>query len=500
MLIHAARQMRSAIVLGVVALSSASAQARRPAATSVRTASLEWTAPIGTGQLIRDLGGILDASVVSGDWGVIVVSRTRGDTLFHRNADTQLVPASTMKVFTAAMALELLGPEHRLETTVLSEGPISANGILHGNLVFRGGGDPGFGTKPGDAPLKHLAQQVRDRGITRVTGTVVGDGSSFDGRLVPDGWLPRWLQASYATRVSANSYSQNLVAVRVAPVKGTARATVTITPSLNGIPISNAVTVRDGSRSAAITVRQDPTTGAFRVGGWIGALAAARSYSYVVENPDLFVAAAFHAALRDAGVTVDLPVIARHASADAVTIAKISSRPMSELITTMTGSSNNHFAELIFRNAARTAGVPGSANTGNTLLRSFLADRVGTSGANVYAADGSGLSTHDRVTPRALVGVLDYSARAEWGPVLASALPVAGRTETLKSRMRGTPADGKLRAKTGTTSEVTSLSGYVTAANGEELVFAFIYNGSDRFRARDAIDAMGSTLASFTRF
>jgi D-alanyl-D-alanine carboxypeptidase/D-alanyl-D-alanine-endopeptidase (penicillin-binding protein 4) len=77
---------------------------------------------------------------------------------------------------------------------------------------------------------------------------------------------------------------------------------------------------------------------------------------------------------------------------------------------------------------------------------------------------------------------------------------VAGRTETLKSRMRGTPADGRLRAKTGTTSEVTSLGGYVTAANGEELVFAFIYNGTDRFRAREAIDAMGSTLASFTRF
>ncbi len=495
-------QARNAIVLGVVAISAATAQSRTATApaTSVRTATLVWTAPIGTGQLVRDLGGILDASVGSGDWGVIVVSRTRGDTLFHRNADTQLVPASTMKVFTAAMALDLLGPEHRFETTILREGPVSANGILHGNLVFRGGGDPAFGTVPSDAPLKQLARQVVDRGITRVAGTVVGDGSSFDGRLVPDGWLPRWLQASYATRVSANSYRQNLVAVRVAPVKGTARATVTITPSLEGLPITNAVTVREGSRSAAITVRQDPATGAFRVGGWVGALSAARSYSYVVENPDLFIAAAFRAALREAGVTVDLPVIARHAGADAVPIATLASRPVSELVTTMTGSSNNHFAELIFRNAARTAGGPGSADTGNALLRSFLTDRVGTSATAVYAADGSGLSTHDRVTPRSLVGVLDYSARAAWGPVLTSALPVAGRTETLKSRMRGTPADGKLRAKTGTTSEVTSLSGYVTAANGEELVFAFIYNGADRFRARDAIDAMGSTLASFTRF
>jgi serine-type D-Ala-D-Ala carboxypeptidase/endopeptidase (penicillin-binding protein 4) len=476
------------------------AQARASsAATNVRTAKLEWTRPIGTGQLTRDLGGILDASVKSGDWGVIVVSRTRGDTLFNRNADAKLVPASTMKVFTAALALDLLGPEHRFETTVLREGTVR-DGVLTGNLVFRGGGDPGFGNKGGD-PLKQLAQQVRDAGIRRVTGSVVGDGSAFDGRLVPEGWLTRYLHASYAARVSANSYNQNLVAVRVAPIKGSKAASVTLTPTLAGLPVTNAVTVRAGSRSAGITVSQDKTTGAFRVGGWIGALATAKSYSYVVEQPDLFVAAAFRAALADAGVTVEQPVTARPAAPGAVEVTSLPSQPVRELVSTMTGASNNHYAELIFRNAARRgSGAPGSADEGNALLRRFLADRVGTAPESVFAADGSGLSTLDRVTPRALVGVLDYSARAAWATAFAAGLPVAGRTETLKTRMRGTPADGRLRAKTGTTSEVTSLSGYVTAANGEELVFAFIYNGTDRFRAREAIDAMGSTLASFTRF
>jgi len=484
-----------AVALGLAAVPPGqSALAQAP----VRNVKLEWTAPVGSNQLARDLGGILDASVVSGDWGVIVVSRSRGDTLFNRNADAQLLPASTMKVFTAALALDVLGPDHRFETTILREGTVNSAGVLTGNLVFRGGGDPAFGTKPGE--LKALAQQVAAAGITQVTGTMVGDGSAFDGRWVPDGWLTRWLHASYAARVSANSYNQNLVAVRVAPVKGSAKATVTITPTLAGLPVTNAVTVREGSRSAGITVRQDPTTGAFRVAGWIGALSIARSYSYVVENPDLFVAAAFRAALADVGVSVAQPVTARHAAPGAVPVAASSSTPLAELVNKMTGSSNNHFAELIFRNAARTTGNPGSADAGNSLLRSFLADRVGAGHTTVYAADGSGLSTHDRATPRSLVSVLDYSAAAPWSQVFAAGLPVAGRTETLKSRMRGTPADGRLRAKTGTTNEVTSLSGYVTAANGEELVFAFIYNGNDRFRAREAIDAMGSTMASFTRF
>jgi D-alanyl-D-alanine carboxypeptidase/D-alanyl-D-alanine-endopeptidase (penicillin-binding protein 4) len=493
----------TAHVLGFIALALSAgvldAQApRRATTTNVRTVKLAWTKPIGMPQLSRDLGGILDASVRSGEWGVMVVSRTRGDTLFGRNADTQLLPASTMKVFTAALALDVLGPDHTFETVILREGAVSG-GVLNGNLILKGAGDPAFGTKGAD-PLKILAKQVADAGITRITGSVIADGSAFDGRLVPEGWLSRYLHASYAARVSALSINQNLVAVRVSSDRKTMRASVELTPTLAGLPVTNALTVRAGSRSAAITVRQDPATGAFRVGGWIGALSVARSYSYVVENPELFVAAAFRAALANAGVKVTEPVAARRAAPSAVPVARYASQPVSELVTLMTGESNNHFAELIFRNTARKSGRQGSAESANTLLRAFLSDRVGTPGSGVYAADGSGLSTADRVTPRSLVGILDYSARAPWGQHFTSSLPVAGRTETLKSRMRGTPADGRLRAKTGTTSEVTSLGGYVTAANGEELVFAFIYNGTDRFRAREAIDAMGSTLASFTRF
>jgi D-alanyl-D-alanine carboxypeptidase/D-alanyl-D-alanine-endopeptidase (penicillin-binding protein 4) len=141
----------------------------------------------------------------------------------------------------------------------------------------------------------------------------------------------------------------------------------------------------------------------------------------------------------------------------------------------------------------------GSAVIANESLRTFLAERVGIPRRAVFAADGSGLSTLDRVTPRSMIQLLDYSVSAPWAPVLQASLPIAGRTETLKNRMRGTAAQGNLRAKTGTTGEVVSLGGYVTAKNGEELAFSFIYNGTDRWRARTAIDAMGVTLASFSR-
>lgn len=464
----------------------------------VNAQRLRWSAPVGAPQLSLELGSILDRSVRSGRWGVLVVSLSRGDTLFNRNADSALLPASTMKVFTSAIALDVLGPYHQFETDVLREGDV-VDSVLKGDLVLRGAGDPSLARTSGQDPLRVLAQQVVQSGIKRIEGQIVGDGSAFDGRLIPDGWLTRYLHASYAARVSALSYNEGIVQVNVRRVGG--KAEVSLVPPISGLPITNAVTIRRDSRGASITVRQDPKSGAFRIGGYIGASSPPRGYTYVIETPELFAAAAFRAALIAEGVHVVGAVDARKAQPDAARVAGIPSRPLADLISAMNSTSNNHYAELLFRNAARANGTVGSADTGNAMLRSFLADKVGTPDPqNVFAADGSGLSTLDRVTPRSLVSVLDYSARAPWSSVFTASLPVAGQTETLQTRMRGAPASGNLRAKTGTTSEVTSLGGYVTAANGEQLAFAFIYNGNDRARAREAIDAMGSTLAAFTRY
>jgi D-alanyl-D-alanine carboxypeptidase/D-alanyl-D-alanine-endopeptidase (penicillin-binding protein 4) len=452
---------------------------------------------VGEAQLNQALGALLDRSVSSGRWGVIVVSLSRGDTLFGRNADTALLPASTMKVFTSAMALDYLGPTHQFETQVLREGTIDTTGLLDGDLVLRGAGDPSLGAPLGADPMRLLARQVAASGITKVSGAIVGDGSAFDGRRIPDGWLDRYLGASYAARVSALSYNGNVVHVGVRPVNG--KAQVVLTPSVSGLPISNGVSVRAGTRGASIAVRQDPTTGAFRVSGWIGANSPARGFSLMIENPELFAAAAFRAALLSEGVKVVGAVASRTAAPGADTVTALPSRLLSDLITQMNGESNNHFAELLFRNVAASTGSVGSADSGNSILHAFLRDRVGTSIVDLFAADGSGLSTLDRVTPRSLVSVLEYSSRAPWASVFEASLPVAGQTETLRARMRGAPAQGRLRAKTGSTNEVRSLGGYVTTTNGEELAFAFIYNGNELDRAKATIDAMGSTLASFAR-
>ena len=473
---------------------------RRAAKTRVAAPGpIAYTAPRGGSQLALDLGAILDRASRGGAWGVSVVSLENGDTLFERNADQQLLPASTMKLFTSSVALERFGPDHRFVTEVLREGALGGDGVVHGNLVLRGAGDPSFSRRftdgaSGETPMDAIARLVAEAGVKRVSGDIVGDATAFEDRMVPEGWRTRYLGAHYAARVSALSYNENLLTVRVKPAgKGVA---ITFEPALSGIPVVNGVKLVAG-RGARIGVKQ--TDSGIEVRGSVGASGRGGETQVVMEEPALITSAAFHAALEARGIAVGGAVRLARAASGAPRVAALPSAPLGELVTTMNGESNNHFAELLFRNSARSVGVVGSAENANILLRRFLWEKAGVQPTSVYAADGSGLSTADRVTPRAMVQLLGYAARATWHEVLEQSLPVAGRTETLRRRMKYTPAMGNLHAKTGTTNDVASLGGYVTSRDGERLAFSFIYNGHDRWRAKEAMDAMGATLANYQR-
>ena len=460
--------------------------------------------PRGAEALVSDLNAILHSKVKSGTWGAMVVSLNRGDTLFESDAGRSMLPASTMKLYTSALAFERLGPYFRFRTEVLRSGTLSPDGILSGNLVLRGGGDPGFSTRfiPGDpnAPMRALAQQVQQAGIRRVRGDVLGDDHAFEAKPIPDGWLSRYLQASYAARVSALSLNENLLHVVVAPGKAGGAPLVSLQPPTTAYTITNGARTTAGSRSAKLTVART-SGGGIAVRGWIGARSEVRVYVVVVDDPAAFATGAFARALTETGIPVDGSARVGSTPNDAVVVATVSSPPLLELATVMNRESVNHFAELIFRNVARNAdpGGVGTITMANALLRDFLLLRVRSRPEDVYAADGSGLSTLDRTTARSQVQLLSYAHHAPWSREFHETLPLAGREETLRHRMRATPAQGNLHAKTGTTNDVVALSGYVGTRDGEMLAFSFLYNGRDRWNARATIDAMGAALAGFAR-
>ena len=461
-----------------------------------------YTVPIGAGALAADLGS-LTARVRSGQWGAMVISLSRGDTLFAQNIGASLMPASTMKLLTSSIAFDRFGPDYQLSTDVLRDGSVGPDGTLHGDLYLRGDGDPALSGKflPGgpDEPMRRLADMVAAAGIKRIAGTVVGDASAFDDQRIPEGWLPRYLQASYAARVSALSLNENLVAVAITPGARGAAAVAELEPSSNAIQLANSVRTVAGSR-ARLSFRKQ-SDGAIQVSGSIGVRAGTRKYVYIVEDPASFATGAFRNALVARGIAVDGAARLGGTPPSAVRIASFKSPPLFSMVAAMDRESINHYAELLFRDAARgpARNATGTVANASQLLDSFFAEKVGVDPSGLYFADGSGLSILDRVTARAMTQLLGYAHKSPWGPWLHASLPVAGGSELLRRRMRNTPAEGNLHAKTGTTNNVIALAGYVTAADGETLAFTFLYNGTDRWIAKSVIDIMGETMASFGR-
>lgn len=479
---------------------------RRPAArraAAPKAPVLRATTPRSAPALASDLGATIGASTRSGQWGAMVISLTRGDTLYSLNAGQSMQPASTMKLMTTALVLDRFGADHRFQTTVLRDGPLTPDGTVHGNLILRGAGDPAFSGRylqgGPSAAVDMLASLVGGAGVSRVTGQVIGDASAFESRLVPAGWKESYLHLAYAAPVSALSINENLVWVTFAPGGAGGAAHVTFDPASSGVPLVNRVTTRSGSGSSVSVVKR--RDGGLEARGWIGTRAGSRRLQMVISDPAPFTTGAFREALVRRGIQVSGGIALGATPEDARPVAALPSPPLSKLVATMNRESVNHFAELLFRNAARGHDLTatGSATAGDEALRQFLATAVGAPANAVVAADGSGLSLMDRVTARVMTRMLAYAHEAPWSSAFHASLPVAGESELLRTRMRLSPAQGNLHAKTGTTDDVIALAGYTTAENGEVLAFTFIYNGRDRWNARDAIDRMGETLSGFAR-
>src|SRR3954469_20742168 len=278
-------------------------RASRPAAP----APVGWASPRSASGLAADFANMVNNRVRSGKFGVMVVSLTRGDTLFAHEAGDMMQPASTMKLFSTAAALDRFGPEHVFSTDVLRDAPrdsaSASGGVVNGNIYLRADGDPSMSSrfwKDPNYPMTTLARAVAAAGIKRVTGDLVYDATAFDDQKIPDGWKTKYLGAAYAARVSALSLNENVVWVAVRPEGGSAR--VDLEPASAAIPVTNNVRLVGGS-GGRIVARQSGD--GIVVGGSVGRNAGTLRYSLVVQDPALFTAGALQAALKAAGVTVD---------------------------------------------------------------------------------------------------------------------------------------------------------------------------------------------------
>ena len=416
-------------------------------------------------------------------WGILVVDPTSGDTLYARNADKLFMPASNQKIITGAVALAQLGPEYRWTTTIFARGAMR-NGVLDGDLVVRGDGDPSISSHMrGDAlaPLRDLADSLRARGITRIRGQVVAAASPFTDSQLGYGWAWDDLDEPYGAGVDALYFNEGFTQILVRaggrpgdPVSATTRPASTYPPLvIRATTVARSSAPADSARNRPmLTVGYDSSRTGVLVAGTI-----AVGDTAVLELAQRDLRGAYLAALREAlrsrGVRID--EARRDSTASLDSLVALRSPPLREVLPALEKPSQNQIAELLLKTVALRATGVGRADSARRVVEAQLT-AWGAEADGFAVRDGSGLSRHNYVTPRTLVKALDAMRRHQDFKVFYDALPIAGVDGTIDKRMRGTVAQGNVHAKTGYIDKARSLSGYVTTADGRMLIFSMLCN------------------------
>jgi serine-type D-Ala-D-Ala carboxypeptidase/endopeptidase (penicillin-binding protein 4) len=442
--------------------------------------------------LAAELDSLLaDSLFLDAHWGVLVRSLSSGETLYARNAERNFVPASALKMVTGAAALELLGPEHRFRTEILTSAPVR-DGVLRGDLVVRGGGDPTLSGRFHETPralFRAWADSLRSQGIRRVSGAVVGLDGVFADPPFGRGWMWDDLDAPYAAEIGGLVFNEGATLLRVHPSRRAGGpAIISAEPASGYVRIVNRVITGEAGDSAWLQVTREPAGPGMIVTGRIPP-DTFLTRAVAVREPARYFATVLRETLREAGIPVDGPIFVEGdrtiGEMDAGALRPLfvhRSPPLAEILPAMMHPSQNLMAEMLLRSLGSEVAGSGTAVAGAGAVQRFLAMRGVRPAGRI--ADGSGLSTYNLISPRTVAELLETMAGGTHAEVWREALPAAGVHGTLANRLRGTPLEGSVRAKTGTLTGVRALAGYLPTEAGDTLVFVFLVNSHTRAAAQ----------------
>jgi D-alanyl-D-alanine carboxypeptidase/D-alanyl-D-alanine-endopeptidase (penicillin-binding protein 4) len=369
--------------------------------------------------------------------GAYVYDLTTHTPLFAANSTHAAPPASVEKLYTSTTALLLLGPEAHLSTTVLGAGQLDAEGTWHGTLYLRGGGDPTFGSS------------------AFIRATYGGQGASV------------------------STLAQQLYARGIRRVEGRIVGDESFLDSLRGGPTTGYAQDPEveGTLSGLAFNRGEVGT---ERGPHAPALYAAQQLLHALRSLHVTVTQGFTAGTTPAGTTQQLAVV--------------QSPPLSTLLGLMDRPSDNFFAEMLVKDLGAYFGGAGSTPAGAAVVRNTMATRLGI---HPTLFDGSGLSHSDHTSPLEVTSLLVALSGTEIGTILRSDLAVAGENGTLALRMRGSTAQGRCQAKTGTLNGVSNLAGWCESLSGQTLAFSFLIDDDSELAAHELQDAMTIALSRY---
>lgn len=453
--------------------------------------------PLPAARTVAELAARLEAHVTqprfAGSlWSVRIDSLDTGRTLFAHHADRHMSPASNSKLYTGALALEVLGPDHRIITPLLARAKPDATGMLAGDLIIGGRGDPTWKSVRRRDDFREIfapfIAALRAAGVKRITGDIVADTTWFHAAPNGAGWTADDLNDDYGAEISAISLEDNYADLRLAPAAAAgAPCTVTLLQPETGLILDNRLVTAAAGAERQVVVRRFFDDNVVHVFGQLPVGAKEEFNEITVPRPAAWFARALKAALVREGIAVDGGARsvrwpeAPAAPADAVKLGVITSPPMRALVAGFMKPSQNLETDLIFgyigelRRTPTTPPWRDSETLALGALREFLRQHA-LPADDVRFEEGSGLSRNNLTTANATVGLLRVMAKHPAAQDFSDSLPVAGVDGSLKRRMVDTAAARNVRAKTGTLRYANSLSGYVTTAAGERLAFSFMLN------------------------
>jgi D-alanyl-D-alanine carboxypeptidase/D-alanyl-D-alanine-endopeptidase (penicillin-binding protein 4) len=451
-------------------------------------------------------------------WGVKIVSLDTGVTIFEQNPQKLFSPASNSKLYTVALALDRLGADYRIKTSLYAKAKPNPAGTLKGDLIVFGRGDPTINARlhEGDIfkALEPLVSALTNAGVKRIAGDLVGDESYFHGPPFGSGWAWDDLEHYYGAEISALTINDNTLQAVVKPgARVGAPCQLALQPVTAWLSLNNQMKTVERGATRKVHFDHPLCQNLICLSGQMPIDDVGYTNEVTLHNPAGLFVSLFKQALARQGIKVtgklrSVNWLDRQAQPldrdELVELGTVESPPLRDLAREVEKPSQNLYTDLLlahvgekFRPADSSADET-SENLGIRELNKFLAE-AGLKPGEVILEEGSGLSRDNLTTPNATVALLQFMSRHKFAQVYLEALPIAGVDGTLKNRMKGTPAAGNVRAKTGTLRWANSMSGHVTTAAGEHLIFSLMVNRCyEARRARGDLDTIGVLLAGFT--
>lgn len=457
------------------------------------------------GRLQRGLDAILDAPrFAHAWWGVEVRNLRSGAVVYARNPGRNVKPASTLKLVTTAAVLDAMGPDARIRTTVETAGRLDGLGRVLGDVYLVGGGDPNLSGRFTEgrpaAVLEEMADALRQQGVRRIEGRLVGHEGLFSGDRRGDDWSWGDLVWGYGAEVSALSFNDNVASVTVTPAEREGDPI-----AVDRVPVSEYYTVtstavtgpRGGPRE--LTLKRDFGSNHIRLSGAVAAGSAPQILTVAIEDPARYAATVFAEVLAAKGIQVTLGVdtSTQPLPAGLRVLAAHESEPMAEIVKVVNKMSQNLHTEMLLRLLGAKVKGEGTVEAGHAVADEFLR-RLGVVPESWDVQDASGLSRSNLVTAHGMAGLLAGMERHRFAAAFRDSLPVAGVDGTLETRMAQPPARGNVAAKTGSIRHVNALGGYVASRSGDRFAFyaAVNHHTGPSSDSVGALDAIASLLAA----